>query len=373
MPFRLGGSVLAPNWLRIAGLCLACCMAPSVWAHPVAQGSIDIRLLPDRIELFVRVSQEELWVAEALSQAESRRGPEAIRRHADYFLAHLHIKADGLPLSGRAVELPQRLAGFLPYRFEYPLKDAASRRIEMRQHLLREFEFAPGNAWEASFVVRMLSPGEDATEGQLFSFREPLLIQGDEPAGMGMLRRNAAFVRHGILHILTGYDHLLFVCALLLAASGWWDLVKVISVFTLAHSLTLVLSALALLRLSSAIVEPMIAFSIVAAALQNLRGPGHSRGRRRLLLAFGFGLFHGLGFAGGLLDAMAALPLRSALIAIAAFSLGVEMGHQLVVLPVFYGLARLRRYDQKHGLQAQHYGSALISLFGLVYLYASFR
>ncbi len=370
--FRLMRRVPLLIWGHIAWLYLTLCMAPAVLAHPVVQGSIDIRLLPDRIVLFARVSQEELWVAEALGQGESSREAEAIRRHAKYFLAHLDIKADGLPLSGSAVALPQQLAGFLPYLFEYPLKDAALKRIEMRQDLLREFEFAPGNAWEASFVVRILGPGKQATEGQLFSFREPVLIQGDDRAVMGMLPQTAAFVRHGIMHILSGYDHLLFVGALLLAASGWWDLVKVITVFTLAHSLTLVLSALNVLRLSSAIVEPMIAFSIVAAALQNLWGSQHSRGRLLLLLTFGFGLFHGLGFAGGLLDSMAELPLRRALIAIAAFSLGVEIGHQLVVLPAFYGLTRLCRKNQKQSFQARYYGSALISLFGLVYLYESF-
>lgn len=359
-------------WPPIGWFCLVCCNAPSVWAHPVSQGSMDISLLSDRIEILVRVSQEELWVAEALSKEESRRGLEPINRHAEYLLDHLHIRADGKPLSGRAVELPQTLAGFLPYRFEYPLKTAEPRQIEMRQDVLREFEFAPGNAWEASYVVRIVSGGKTTAEGLLFGFREPLIIH-DDLARMSMSRQIAAYIRHGVTHILTGYDHLLFVGALLLAASGWWELIKVITAFTLAHSLTLVLSSLDIFRLSSTIVEPLIAFSIVAAALQNLWGPRYSRGRQRLLLAFGFGLFHGLGFAGGLLDAMAELPLRSALIAIAAFSLGVEIGHQLVVLPAFYGLTRLRRHHQKHTLYAQYCGSALISLFGLMYLYASFR
>ncbi|MDD1612163.1 MAG: HupE/UreJ family protein [Methylococcaceae bacterium] len=373
LEYWLQGKFRLQIWLLLSWSFAACCLSPAVWAHPVSQGSMSITLLQDRIEILARVSQEELWVAEALGSAQSRGRLEAIRRHADYILAHLHIHAEGRPLIGRTLELPQKPAAFLPYRFEYPLEDAESRRIEMRQDLLREFDFAPGNAWEASYIVRIISRGEQTAEGLLFSFREPLIIQGDELAGMGLSRQAVAFIRHGVTHILTGYDHLLFVGALLLAAAGWWDLVKVITAFTLAHSLTLALSALNVLRLPSSIVEPMIAFSIVAAALQNLLGPRQCRGWQRLLLAFGFGLFHGLGFAGGLLDAMAEMPLRSALFAIAAFSLGVELGHQMVVLPAFYGLTQLRRSNQKQSHHAQHYGSALISLCGLVYLYASFR
>jgi hypothetical protein len=120
----------------------------------------------------------------------------------------------------------------------------------------------------------------------------------------------------------------------------------------------------------------MIAASIVAVAVQNIIWPEHSHGRTRLLLAFGFGLFHGLGFAGGLLDAMSGMALGSVALAIVAFSIGVEIGHQVVVLPAFYGLSFLRRADTgtpRFGKWAQRYGSAIISLFGLAYFYAALK
>lgn len=337
-------------------------------AHPVAQGAMELRLLPERIELGARVSLEEVLVAGALGGRKDAVGPEALRAHGDYLLRHLRVEAEGRRLTGRVLETPARPESFLAYRFEYPLEGATPRRLELRQDVLREFEFAPGNPWEASYLVRIVGDGPPESEGRLLSFREPLVFDGAATARGGMA---GEFLRHGIAHILTGYDHLLFVGALVLAVAGFWDLVKVITAFTLAHTLTLALSALDLFRLPSAVVEPMIAASIVVVAAQNLFWPERSRGWGRLVVAFGFGLFHGLGFAGGLLDAMAGMPLAGAALAIAAFSLGVEIGHQVVVLPAFLGLRLLR--GEPKGLWLRQYGSAMISVAGLVYLYAALQ
>ena len=145
----------------------------------------------------------------------------------------------------------------------------------------------------------------------------------------------AAYFLHGVHHILTGYDHLLFVSALVLAATTLWELVKVVSAFTLAHTMTLTLAALNLVHLPASVVEPLIAASIVFVALQNVFWPGRSKGWSRLGAAFFFGLFHGLGFAGGLLNAMREMPGATMFLAILAFSVGVEAGHQMVVLPLF--------------------------------------
>lgn len=156
----------------------------------------------------------------------------------------------------------------------------------------------------------------------------------------------AAFVRHGLHHILTGYDHLLFVTALTLGARSLWELVKLVSSFTVAHTLTMALGALHVLHAPASVVEPMIAGSIVAVAALNLWSLWRPAGRPRaagprLAAAFFFGLFHGLGFAGGLTDAMAdAAPGATVLWAVLAFAAGVELGHQCVVLPL-YALLKL--------------------------------
>lgn len=345
-------------------------------AHPVSQGAMEIVIRADRIDLRATVSLEQVLVAAALAGKNNRVGREALRGHGEYLLAHLHVNADGLPISGRVLEVPRQSTGQLTFRLEYRLAAMAAKRIEFKQDLLREFMFAPGNPWEASYIVRIGLDGQAPTEGLLFTFRDPLVFDGGDAAGQDRIRIGRAFVRHGIAHIITGYDHLLFVGALVLAVTGWKGLAKVIAVFTLAHTLTLALAVLNIIRLPSNIVEPMIAASIVAVAVQNIFWPERSHGRTRLVLAFGFGLFHGLGFAGGLLDAMSGMALGSVALAIIAFSIGVEIGHQVVVLPAFYGLILLRRADAgipRFSKWTQRYGSAIISLFGLAYFYAALR
>ena len=158
-----------------------------------------------------------------------------------------------------------------------------------------------------------------------------------------------------------------------------WDLVKVVAMFTLAHTVTLTLAAFDLVRLPGRVVEPMIAASIVCVALQNVFRPESGTSPTRLATAFVFGLFHGLGFAGGLLRVMAGLSTMKALGAIGAFSVGVELGHQAVVLPAFLSLRLLRRargpgsWRGSSVWQLRRYGSALIALAGCFYLAEALR
>jgi hydrogenase/urease accessory protein HupE len=193
------------------------------------------------------------------------------------------------------------------------------------------------------------------------------------------------YTAHGLHHILTGYDHLLFVAALVIGATSLWDLVKVVTAFALAHTLTLSLSVLGLVRLPSSVVEPVIAASIVFVALQNVFFPRQSRGTARLAIAFAFGLFHGLGFAGGLLEAMEGMPAINLAIALIAFTVGVELAHQVLIIPLYFLLRPLRRPADAGGdenadasLVPMHppslrFASLLISAAGVFYLVGSLR
>jgi hypothetical protein len=168
------------------------------------------------------------------------------------------------------------------------------------------------------------------------------------------LREFADYARHGIWHIWIGFDHILFLLSLLLPAvlvrceGSWsaaerfrpafWDVVKVVTAFTLAHSITLSLAALGVLMLPSRWVESAIAGSVVLAALNNLVPLAVTR---RWMIAFAFGLIHGFGFASVLADL--GLPQDSLLLALVAFNVGVELG-QLAILAAFLPLAwNLRR------------------------------
>jgi hypothetical protein len=145
----------------------------------------------------------------------------------------------------------------------------------------------------------------------------------------------SGFVRLGIEHILTGYDHLVFLLALVVVGLGIKRTVVVASAFTLGHSLSLALSALGVWAPPSSFVEPAIALSVAYVGIENLVAASHER---RARLAFAFGLVHGFGFASVLADVkFRGFELLSAL---AGFNLGVEVG-QLLVLAALLPLVAL--------------------------------
>jgi hypothetical protein len=163
----------------------------------------------------------------------------------------------------------------------------------------------------------------------------------------------ADFVRQGVLHIWTGYDHILFLVSLLLPAvlvwrdAGWRpearlsnaaaDVAKTVTAFTVAHSLTLAPAALGWVSLPSRLVESAIAVSVICAALNNLRP---FLGGRRWVAAFGFGLIHGFGFASVLAEV--GLPGGQIALALLGFNLGVELGQLAIVAAVLPAAFALR-------------------------------
>lgn len=153
-------------------------------------------------------------------------------------------------------------------------------------------------------------------------------------------QRIKKFVRLGFEHILTGYDHLLFLLSLLLVHRGRRYLLQVITAFTLAHSLTLSLSVLGWVNVPSKPVELFIALSIIYVlcvdVLWRKREPS-------LLVVFAFGLIHGLGFA-GILKEMA-LPAGQRLVALLSFNAGIEMGQLILALLIWSGIRLLNRYQ----------------------------
>ena len=150
----------------------------------------------------------------------------------------------------------------------------------------------------------------------------------------------ARFLQLGVEHILTGYDHLLFLAGVLVVLRRWRDVVQTVTAFTLAHSITLALATTGLLLIPSRIVEPLIAASIVYVGVENLiRAAPASRWK----LTFAFGLVHGLGFATVLRDLGVGAGAHGAIaIPLAAFNLGVEVGQIAVascVVPLFWWLS----------------------------------
>lgn len=374
---------IAERMARLLLLALAAWLtaaAPAL-AHPVAQGAIDVQAGDTGLQLRAQISLEEVSVGSLHAGHGERPAAERIRHYGDYLLQHLYVEADGQRLQGRLRDVPQQLTDPLHYSVEYPYALGRPQQLRISQDALREYLFAPGNPWEARYLLRVAVPGQTDAPARLLTPQQALRFHWTADAsairlldgGTDNLYRD--LLADGIHHILSGYDHLLFVAALLLAVTGLWELVKVVTAFTIAHSLTLALAAYGLLRLPSGIVEPVIAASIVAVALQNLCWPRQSQGGPRLATAFLFGLFHGLGYAGGLLDALQALSVQQTAWALAAFSLGVEIGHQIVVLPLFLVLTLWRRHKPApaRGDWVLRGGSAVIGVAGLGYLLAALQ
>ena len=186
------------------------------------------------------------------------------------------------------------------------------------------------------------------------------------------------YLNAGIWHIWSGIDHLLFLISLLLPAvlvrvAGRWEAVprawpaftgilKVVTAFTLAHSITLTLAALDVVHLPSRLTESVIAGSIVVAAVNNIF-PLVTEGRARI--AFAFGLLHGFGFASVLADM--GLPDGARLLSLVAFNLGIEAGQLAVVLAIM-PCAYLWRRTSFYRLALLPWGSAGIAALALVWL-----
>lgn len=148
-----------------------------------------------------------------------------------------------------------------------------------------------------------------------------------------------SFVRLGVEHILSGWDHLLFLLVLLLRGGHWLSMAKIVTAFTLAHSVTLALAALDVVAVPDRLVEAVIALSIAAVAAENLFL--RALVARRWLVSFAFGLVHGFGFSSVLREL--GLPSDGLLLALFGFNVGVELGQAAVVALALPALALVRR------------------------------
>jgi HupE / UreJ protein len=184
-------------------------------------------------------------------------------------------------------------------------------------------------------VVTLLKDGQ-AVLDTLVDAAHPTFAQAAPESAWAVALR---FLREGVVHIFGGPDHVCFVIGLLLLGGSLKVLLRTVTAFTLAHSITLSLAALGVVTPSARLVEPLIALSIVAIAVENLLPHADGRKDLRPWFAFGFGLIHGFGFAGALAEL--GLPRQALGAALASFNGGVELGQAVIVLAVAPALAKL--------------------------------
>lgn len=240
----------------------------------------------------------------------------------------------GLPLAPR-LEPPCRTA-------DPPRKEGGGGALLQRWSIDCGAAGLEGRTLEVDGLTRTLTDalvrlrfldGEETVE--ILKPRSPRLEIGAESAA-GVW----TYLRLGVEHLLFGVDHILFVIGLMFFVRRPLELLKVVTAFTVAHSITLALSTLGLVRLSQAPVEALIALTILYLAVELLREPAGRERRRPWAIAFGFGLLHGFGFAGALAEI--GLPREAVAPALFLFNLGVEAGQLLVVASILALLALLR-------------------------------
>ncbi|MDA8365301.1 MAG: HupE/UreJ family protein [Gammaproteobacteria bacterium] len=146
------------------------------------------------------------------------------------------------------------------------------------------------------------------------------------------------FFQLGVMHILTGYDHILFLLSVIVVAESFVQTLKLVTSFTLAHSITLALAYFNVVSLPDRVVEPLIALTIIYVAFENLWA---KKFNRRWMLTFSFGLIHGLGFVYTLKEIT--VSRHELLAALVSFNLGIEGGQLIIVTVALFGLSYLRR------------------------------
>jgi len=199
------------------------------------------------------------------------------------------------------------------------------------------------------------------------ALRQQFVLSADNPdrtyysgTTQGAIAVIKTFVPAGIHHILIGPDHILFLIGLLLLGGGWKALLKIVTAFTIGHSITLSLAALNVVTPPPNIIEPAIALSIIFVGADNLvRGGGRDV---RALIALTFGLVHGFGFANVLREF--GLPREALGWSLFSFNVGVEIGQLFIVLLVATALAVVRRRSETVGMRVAYAGSLIVIAAG---------
>jgi len=287
-----------------------------------------------------------------------------------HVLSALKIKIDGAPVEIKPLDYSREIYNEGPYAavyFEIPLPATGGRTLEVEYRLF----FGGDNVHRG---LMRLQVGARAISA-IFSPAQP--IQRFDLQVSSGPRNLLDFVREGVDHIWTGVDHILFLLALLFPSvlrwqGGQWEVsasfratlisvLKIVTAFTLAHSITLSLAALKIVHLNSRLVEVTIARSVAFAALNNIFAFFPDSG---WLIAFGFGFIHGFGFANALSD----LGLEHGNLAapLVGFNCGVELG-QLAIVAVFLPLAFSLRSYRFYRVGVFKFGSLLITALAAIW------
>jgi hydrogenase/urease accessory protein HupE len=311
-PMKMVAAVAALVWLAVLG------RPGATGAHTTSTGLATLAVSGSTLSYRLTILPDELPAEAARLLASAADGhPASVEQVALELRRRITVRAGDTPCRpGRAMIQGSRLGDgrvTLELTIQCP---ATPGRFAIRDDWFDLF----GEHYRT--IARIETSGGAREVVFLPDARETVIEIGQEASG-----HTTGFFRLGVEHILTGYDHLLFLVALLLRGGRLVSLLKIITAFTVAHSITLALAVLGVVTVPDRIVEPVIAASIVWVALENVllrNAPS-----QRWLVSFLFGLVHGFGFASAIEPL--ALPRGRLALALLGFNLGVEAGQALVV------------------------------------------
>jgi hypothetical protein len=361
---------------------LLCCAAAPAWAHKPSDSYLTLRI-DGQWDIALRDLDYALGLD---SDGDGQLTWDEVREHhaqiATYALARLALSV-APPADGGVASTEGRAACAITAG-----QQLLDNHTDGAYTVLRFYALCPRAPAALHVGYRLFADTDPQHKGLLrieyAGASSSAILDADQPdqllalAQPSRLEQFGAYVKHGAWHIWIGYDHILFLLSLLLPAVLVWrdhawreapdfrgvavDVLKTVSAFTLAHSVTLSLAALQLMSLPSRLVESVIAASVIAAALNNLAPIVRER---RWVGAFLFGLVHGFGFASVLGDL--GLPKDALLLSLVGFNVGVELG-QLAIVAAFLPLAFALRATWIYRRVVFLGGSALIALAATMWL-----
>ena len=358
-----------------AMLCLQLLVAASAAAHSQSTSYLDVRRSGESLTLRAELPLRDLeYIIKLDDDGDNALRWGEVKRAAPVLIAFTQRTLALGTASGNCLLAPEdygvttHLDGYyaaLTFTAQCPAGEAPA---TLRYSAL--FDYDQQHRVIVSFV---------AAEPTIGSARQVEVLTADRrevplaPTSLSTLTVAGHFVAQGIWHIWLGYDHLLFLVALLLpaftgksrqlsATKGFLEVAKVVAAFTAAHSLTLIAAALGWIQLPPQLVEPVIALSVALAAINNLTRTVEDG---RWGIAFGFGLIHGFGFASVLSELE--LPFGQLVTGLLSFNFGVEAGQMAVVLAVLPALYLVRNREL-YTAYLYRGGSAMIAVLATIWV-----
>jgi hypothetical protein len=345
---------LGMGWLWLFALLLWTDLAD---AHKLNTSYVNLVVRADTLMVRVRIDDFDMAQMGLDANGDSTLFYEEMQaglpQVAAFVEQHLHVRVDGqetVLLAGQTDINPDNKGNiFASLYFGAPLSEAPE-EVEL------DVDFFATFGDEHKSIAKVLMPGKpleqaifavDTARQTFYAHREKSILE-----------QAVAFTWLGVEHIFLGYDHIMFLLALIAVGGSLRNLIKIVSAFTVAHSITLCLAALEIVMLPSQWIEAGIALSIAYVALENfwLRNTDH-----RWMLTFAFGLVHGFGFANVLREL--GLPTQGLIASLLSFNVGVEIGQVVIVGLLFPLILWLNR--QVFQKQVVWGVSSLIFLFGV--------